>query len=336
MRGSFVYLVFTCAALVWTWVLPIWQGPDESAHFSYVQYMIVHNRPPKVAIVQPGYDPWAYGASKSAMWSKVLTERNWVLTHPDHYLKIYPSQRYDVLERLHTLSTFDTNVPSGQNYVGIYPPFYYGVIAKLIRWVGIQIINHQAYQMHLMLVQIASGIDYPWWRRPVTWGPFYALWGAIVASVLCTGGGLLFRRDKVLFVVTMLWTIFLASFLWYTEHHYLLETGSNFIQGRYFFAILPVFVYTAGLALRRRWQATCLLVFAAVVYLTVVEATVYRYYHSTLWHMFIGHVVTYDPATITVGGQLALMTLLFIILRYVLRPLTISFRRCRGRTNLLP
>jgi len=504
MSAYVTYLVFVCTALVWTWVLPIWQGPDESAHFSYVQYMMYHPYPPKVAIVPAGKDPWEYGASKSAVWSKALTGRNWVLSHPNRYLRIAPARRYDVLRRIHALSTDETNVPQAQNYVGIYPPLYYGIIGKALRCCGVQDIHHQAYlarlwsvflfgwcgvvserllrhvavdpmrrvtiactvpflfptlsmlggvvnndvlmdgmsivlfgtvldacrrevwtnrvacmygvilgisfqskpevyvfaalaavlisacawrrtqsvratarlvgiaasiglliaapwfaltlcdyhtlippltyqaeggwprnftwfahhlllsrvyEMHLMVVQIVSGMNYPWWRRPVASNSFYALWGVLVSGLFYVGGLRLLRRDRLLFWISLTWLLALAGFLWYAAYHYLLQTGSNFIQGRYFFAVLPVFIYCTGMAIRRQWVATCLLVAAVGVYVTVVDATVFRYYHSTLWQLFLGNVVTYDPAAIILAGQLSLVTLALVLARMFWRGL---------------
>ncbi len=140
-----VFIVFVCAAVVWTWVLPIWQGIDETVHFSYVQYMVNHNLPPKVDAFVPGIYPWKESKSYTVRVSRQVTQYNHILRKPSLYMTISPQRRESALRIIQYVSSKVNNQSGSQNYVGIYPPLYYGIIARILRFVCLINVNAQEY-----------------------------------------------------------------------------------------------------------------------------------------------------------------------------------------------
>ncbi|MCF8565068.1 DUF2142 domain-containing protein [Alicyclobacillus tolerans] len=496
------FLVFTCAALVWTWVLPIWQGPDETAHFTYVQYMMTHTVPPKQQVVPPGAQPWFTAGSLPTNISREVTLYNWTLRFPWRHIRITPEQRDAALNQVAAASR-ENAVPAGsQNYVGIYPPLYYGLVGKVLAAVKVQNVNDQvylaraltaciyglygvaadgllaflvgrsrsrtavvfslpllfptlsmlggvvnndvvmdgmclglfwvaidalrrttwpkrtalayglvmggaiiskpdtyvlvlltaivvllrlwrtatprwhvprfvaiasvpatvlafpwliitfayyhsivppltyqasgtwprtflwfwhnlllspSYQMAIMVYQTVSGIDFPWWTQPVSSKLFYQVWAAVLVAAILYGAYLLYRRSKAMWWVSLFWVAGVFMFLWYTTYSYLLSTGTHFLQGRYFFSMLPVVVSLMALVLQRqRYLVVLLPLYSALVYLVVLNATVFRYYGQNLFDFAVGRVITFDPLFIAFAGRLALAGLLFIVLGRVM------------------
>ncbi|WAH38301.1 DUF2142 domain-containing protein [Alicyclobacillus dauci] len=497
------FILFACAALVWVWVLPIWQGPDETAHFSYVQYMMYHQLPPKVDNVPPGLQPWRSSASHSIIVSRNVTQYNRVLKNPSIHMNISPEMRDSALRHIQRASGLKSNQAGSQNYVGIYPPLYYGLVGKFIHQVDVQNVNHQAYiarllsalifgvfgivvdfmlqrvisdswrrapvvysipllfptlsmlggvvnndvlmdtmclslfciildalyrtvwrytvcviygvvlgvalitkpdtyvlafitvmvvlirmwrtvpskwkvvhfagvsavpvlilsgpwffmvllyynsivppltyqgtgswprdthwftthllqsaayQRSIMVYQTVSGIDFPWWTKPVSSNLFYNVWACLVGGLTLYGGYRLYRTSKSVFVVSLAWVAVVFAFLWFTAYTYLMKTGTHFLQGRYFFMTLPVVIYVLANALKRSAFLLRLIpIFSGLVFATVVNATAYRYYGHGLLDMITGQVVTYDPYTITVVGRMSLIPLALMLIWYAVR-----------------
>ncbi len=126
--------------------MPLWQGPDEPAHFAYVQYMEGHGVPPRQIIVAPGRAAWQFSPSPAELASIDLTQRNQILTNPQRGLSITAHERARVLEQIAAAShNRYANQPGSQNYVAIYPPLYYQTIALAIRGFDIVNVTTQAY-----------------------------------------------------------------------------------------------------------------------------------------------------------------------------------------------
>jgi hypothetical protein len=59
-----VFLIFFLLGATWAGIMPLWQDPDEPAHFAYVQYMEYHITPPRQNIVPAGQAPWVFNPSE--------------------------------------------------------------------------------------------------------------------------------------------------------------------------------------------------------------------------------------------------------------------------------
>ncbi len=146
-----IFLLFFALGAVWMGVMPLWQGPDEPAHFSYVQYLEYHSLPPTQAVVAPGKDPWQFSPSPAELASINDTDRNAILSNPETPLVITLRERQQALSNVARISREPgANSAGSQNYVAIYPPLYYQPIAWLLRTLHVANVTAQAYGARLV------------------------------------------------------------------------------------------------------------------------------------------------------------------------------------------
>lgn len=151
---------FLAVAVTWMGVLPLWQGPDEPAHFAYVQYMAVHRRAPVQKVVPAGKAPWVFSPSWAESTAIVLGQRNRVLANPQKPLTLTPAGVTRARRIIQSQVSPAFNRPGSQNYVGIYPPTYYAATATIEKWAGIRGVLRQAYGARLVtaLLFVALGV----------------------------------------------------------------------------------------------------------------------------------------------------------------------------------
>lgn len=145
-----VFGLFLALGVSWLGVLPLWQGPDEPAHFAYVQYMATHEIPPSERVVAPGRASWAFSPSPAESLAIAVTERNRVLTNPAARLSVTPSEARRAFREVRAASAAPGGDRAGsQNYVGIYPPLYYVVVGRVEAWLHVRNVFDQAFGARL-------------------------------------------------------------------------------------------------------------------------------------------------------------------------------------------
>jgi Predicted membrane protein (DUF2142) len=108
-----IALAAVLRALVWVVVLPPWQGPDEGAHYSYVERIVVEHSIPPFARSQPNLFSVALGASTASTGYAAMVTRE----------PLRPLRR-----DMDAFPTEQRNLPvtsTGPLATGSYPPEYY-------------------------------------------------------------------------------------------------------------------------------------------------------------------------------------------------------------------
>ena len=145
-----VFGFFLALGVSWMGVLPLWQGPDEPAHFAYVQYMATHEGPPSERVVAPGRAPWIFSPSPAESVAIAVTQRNRVLAHPAAWLSVTPGEALRAFQAVGAASGAPGGDRAGsQNYVGIYPPLYYAVIGRVEAGLHVRNVFDQAFGARL-------------------------------------------------------------------------------------------------------------------------------------------------------------------------------------------
>lgn len=166
-----VFVAFFLLGVLWSGIMPMWQGPDEPAHFAYVQYMEYHGLPPTQEMVPAGKAPWIFSPSSSQLMSLNLSQRSRILQRPRRWLSLTKRQRRKAIQTMTRASTTRRSQLVGtQNYVAIYPPLYYQSIALLLRIFQVRNIFQAPY-----LARLASAA---WF------GIFGVIWDELLALVL--------------------------------------------------------------------------------------------------------------------------------------------------------
>ncbi len=128
-----VFLIFVSLGVIWSAIMPLWQGPDEPAHFAYVQSMEHRVFPPRQRVVPAGQSPWLFNPSPAENLSIRLAGRFRVLQSPSVWLSLTAIQRRAAMHALARASQTPQRAFMGtQNYVEIYPPLYYDSIAWML------------------------------------------------------------------------------------------------------------------------------------------------------------------------------------------------------------
>ncbi len=168
--GILVFFTFFLLGTVWAGIMPLWQGPDEPAHFAYIQYMEYHVLAPRQDIVPAGQAPWIFSPSSSEFASIELSQRKRILFDPWSWFSMTQSQRQGALHELARASqTVQSQQAGSQNYVAVYPPLYYQSIALFLRLFVMKNILTAAY---------AARIITALWL-----GIFGVLWNAVLGLV---------------------------------------------------------------------------------------------------------------------------------------------------------
>lgn len=142
-----VFLIFVSLGIIWSGVMPLWQGPDEPAQFAYVQSMEHRLLPPRQDVVPAGQSPWLFNPSPAESLSITLSARARVLQDPGAWLSLSETQRTQDLQDLARVSARPQYSLMGtQNYVEIYPPLYYDAAAWGLRAGHIRNILAAAYR----------------------------------------------------------------------------------------------------------------------------------------------------------------------------------------------
>lgn len=129
-----VFLIFVSLGIIWSGIMPLWQGPDEPAQFAYVQSMEHRLLPPRQDVVPAGQRPWLFNPSPAESLSITLSARARVLQDPGAWLSLSETQRTHDLQDLARVSARPQYPFMGtQNYVEIYPPLYYDAAAWGLR-----------------------------------------------------------------------------------------------------------------------------------------------------------------------------------------------------------
>ena len=151
MELLIVFGFFLALGVSWMGVLPLWQGPDEPAHFAYVQYMATHEGPPTEKVVAPGRAALIFSPSPAENVAIAVTERNRVLTHPAAWLSVTPGEALRAFREVGAASVAPGGDRAGsQNYVGIYPPLYYAVIGRVEAALHVRSVFDQAFGARLL------------------------------------------------------------------------------------------------------------------------------------------------------------------------------------------
>ena len=120
--GILVFFTFFLLGTIWAGIMPLWQGPDEPAHFAYIQYMEYHVLAPRQDIVPAGQAPWIFSPSSSEFASIELSQRKRILFDPWSWFSMTQSQRQGALHELARASqTVQSQKAGSQNYVAVYP-----------------------------------------------------------------------------------------------------------------------------------------------------------------------------------------------------------------------
>lgn len=98
--------------LLWSLIIPIWQNPDESSHFSYIQEMVETRQIPF-----KGHGTFSEELVKSMQFTHFIE----IVSHPDVHTPID--------ERLDTTATVQsrTKWTHSLNAADLYPPGYYAI-----------------------------------------------------------------------------------------------------------------------------------------------------------------------------------------------------------------
>lgn len=141
-----VFFLFLALGVSWLGVLPLWQGPDEPAHFAYAQYMAVHVLPPVELRVAPGRQAWVFSPSPAESASIAAVGRNRILTHPHAWLSVTPQAAARAARGVAAASAAPGgNLAGSQNYVGIYPPLYYAAVGRIASALRLESVFAQAF-----------------------------------------------------------------------------------------------------------------------------------------------------------------------------------------------
>lgn len=152
-------------------IVPVWQDPDEPAHFAYVQYMEYHRIPPRQDVIPAGQHPWLFGPSSGESLTIDLSQRAQTLLRPRAQIHLTPSQREQDLNNIaHFSERRGSQRPGRQNYVAIYPPLYYKCTALILRMFDIR--------NTLIAVYLARFISALWF------GLAGVIWNAILRFVI--------------------------------------------------------------------------------------------------------------------------------------------------------
>ncbi len=136
----FFFFIFI-KGILWTWVIPPFMVPDESAHFAYTQYLVEEKQIPHNT-VQPSV--WNRSQSEELKQALELTENQDVILTTQHqsYYKVSKDLTPSIL-------TADRNTPHEQyhNSAAVYSPLYY-VIESIPYLAGYDLnIFHRLYLM---------------------------------------------------------------------------------------------------------------------------------------------------------------------------------------------
>ncbi|POB12049.1 hypothetical protein [Sulfobacillus sp. hq2] len=141
-----VFAFFLSLGLIWMGLMPLWQGPDEPAQFAYVQYMEHHVFPPRQDIVPAGQSPWLYSPSSAENMAVTLSQRARVLQDPAAWFSWTPYETAKIFRAVaHASASPQAPTMGTQNYVEIYPPLYYDLIARGLRLLGLRNVFNAAY-----------------------------------------------------------------------------------------------------------------------------------------------------------------------------------------------
>jgi hypothetical protein len=198
-------------------------------------------------------------------------------------------------------------------YHSLLPPLTYqglGSDPRSLSWLIHSELLNGSFERDLMVVQTAFGIDFPWWAP---WHNAMGIYNALMGMwVVLIGSGLVvgrFRQDRWLSLTLIAVGVFI---LWVVEWQYTQATGASFLQGRYFFFLLgPVsWIGVQGLLRAPGWVRSLLILIGFGLTVAVLNHTLWRYYHASLFSFFLGKVVMFTPNWVYWLSRLALVILI--------------------------
>ncbi|MDA8194053.1 MAG: DUF2142 domain-containing protein [Thermaerobacter sp.] len=196
-------------------------------------------------------------------------------------------------------------------YHALVPPLTYqglGTDPRTVSWVINRQFLNGPYQKDLLVNQTLFGIDFPWWFPLSRQQWVFNVMAVILGTTLAAG--MVCARRTPGFWLSVVWMAMGLAVLWVVQIQYNLATGSDFLQGRYFFFLLGPFTWFAAQALKKLSAIGIPLMLGVAAALSglAANATLDRYYHAGLWRYVTGGVIAYGPTpllTLSRGAAVA-------------------------------
>lgn len=141
---ALILLLVLFKQVTWLAVVPMWQSPDEPAHFHYVQYLAETGQLPR-------YDPKAplNVSSPEVRHTEINSFLNHLAFHPEHRA-VFTDTVWGLEEQRLTASPQPSRLNDGNSMAAPYPPAYYVLAATVYRALGDQSVVERFFAVRLM------------------------------------------------------------------------------------------------------------------------------------------------------------------------------------------